>query len=304
VPEMDLCEGCPEYGLLFYDDRVLPAHDRKAYNTGLNGGLDLLDQAGRAKDAATAAQLRTAAWAQFATSAAVLDGATVRVGAAGVVNPQTGKLEPEPFPWLWAAGQDLTAGVALLVTGQATPQPAIDLFDAARRKLTLAGQGPLSACPNGPGKPPCMFANYLTWDPADPYTYPVASLTFGEQPALPSAERARYLDGIEEGLALLHHAGHANHPEPLPWRELATEAFLAAASWLPGTMVTVTAAGPVDPLTGTVDPQPMPWLEAAGAHLAAGMTLLGGGIPMPEPAVLAQAMAHFDAAYKALVTQG
>jgi hypothetical protein len=288
-PEADLCFGCPEDGMVFYDDRVLPAHDRKAYLADLDAGLDLLDEAARAGDAGAAAQLRAAAWTRFAAAGDVLDGATVKVGAIVTVDPQTGKTEPvpmpwrqpEPFPWLAAAGQHLTEGVHLLAAGRPYPPEAFDLIDAAHRKLTLAVRGPASA----------PWANFLSWEwDGDDCWCPDASIQFAGHPDV------RTLDRLEEGLALLDRAARGTHPEPFPWLALAERAFVAAASGLDGAALSVAAVGPVDPKTGAVDPQPNPWLATAGAELAAGVNLLAAGPPIPEPAVVRQAMQHFQRA--------
>ncbi|GAA3296547.1 hypothetical protein Dvina_31905 [Dactylosporangium vinaceum] len=101
-------------------------------------------------------------------------------------------------------------------------------------------------------------------------------------------------------MALLEAGSRKKEPEPFPWGDQAVQAFTAAAAGLGGAKVVLAAVGPVDRKTGAIDPQPMPWLSTAGAELAAGLNLLAAGIPMPEPAIVQEALQHFEAARAAL----
>jgi hypothetical protein len=134
---------CPQCGVLidYGYDPVVREDVQAQIDHYLGAGLQYLGQAATGGDPA----LRSRALDQFTTAARLAGGARMHVKQVGVADAETGKFDPEPAPWLQAAGADLTDGVGLLQQALADPAGAARLRSAAAAQFDeayneLAGQ--------------------------------------------------------------------------------------------------------------------------------------------------------------------
>jgi hypothetical protein len=134
-----LCQPCPEWALGLDDSLAYDLHWR--YVDDVRNGLNLLAQAGRAKEPELVGQLRAQALKEFTAAASVLGSTVVKPGAVGVYDRTTGEVDPRPMPWLVTADRAIVAGLNGLTSGPPTPEPAIALkpFEEALAAIDQAG---------------------------------------------------------------------------------------------------------------------------------------------------------------------
>jgi hypothetical protein len=127
---------CPQCGVLidYGYDPVIREDVQAQIDHYLGAGLQYLGQAATGGDPA----LRSRALDQFTVAARLAGGARMRVAQVGVANRETGVFDPEPAPWLQAAGVDLTDGVSLLQQALADPEGAPRYRSAAAAQFDEA----------------------------------------------------------------------------------------------------------------------------------------------------------------------
>lgn len=131
---------CPQCGVMidYGNDAIINPEIEGDISQHLSNGLQNLGQAAITTDRALQEKLRTEA-VNEATIAAKLTGkSTLKVAQVGSYDRETGKFEPEPSPWLQAAGQDLTDAVSLLQSALANPTAADRYRTAALGQLDEA----------------------------------------------------------------------------------------------------------------------------------------------------------------------
>ncbi|HET6211312.1 MAG TPA: hypothetical protein VFE14_00420 [Micromonosporaceae bacterium] len=87
-------------------------------------GMSALGQAAATTDPARKATLRATAFQEFTSAARAAGGSRLSVRRVGWLDRVTGRLEPEPDPWLWKSGVDLADGVGWLQLSFADPANA------------------------------------------------------------------------------------------------------------------------------------------------------------------------------------
>jgi hypothetical protein len=131
--EIDPCPGCPDWAISL-EHLVLP--EDPYYVEGLNGGLGLLAEAAIAEPREAAA-LRAAAQEEFLAAAGRLGDTRTWLGVVGTVDWEGNRINPDPQPWLEAAGVDLADGLNLMRQAITEPDPqpwldaAMDEFEEA-----------------------------------------------------------------------------------------------------------------------------------------------------------------------------
>jgi hypothetical protein len=123
---------CPQCGVLvdYGNDAIINPQVEGDITQHLGNGLQYLGQAALTTDKALQAKLRTEALNQANVAARLTGKSQLRVAQVGSVDRATMRFEPEPAPWLQAAGQDLADAVSLLQSALANPAAA-DRYRAA-----------------------------------------------------------------------------------------------------------------------------------------------------------------------------
>jgi hypothetical protein len=67
---------------------------------------------------------RTAALNSFQAASTLVTINQLAVGQVGRINPENNQFEPQPIPWLQAAGEDIVDGITFLQLGRTSQQPA------------------------------------------------------------------------------------------------------------------------------------------------------------------------------------
>jgi len=131
----------------------------------------------------------------------------------------------------------------------------------------------------------------------DPCLCPDWAIEILIDPVLPEDLRTRLFDRVGAGLELIGQAAAADNPRvAYRLREQARSAFMEAARLGgEGAGYRLGQVG-VRGRDAAFDPQPNPWLEAGGAHLARGLTALSG----PDPSPWDEAQQEFQLAYEIL----
>jgi hypothetical protein len=111
------CPPCP-WALEF--DHLVNPPDRW-YVEDLLDGLDLLQQA--ALNPREADQFRASALREFRSAAQRAGDGGIRLGTVGHADLQRNVIEPDPTPWLVAAGTDLADGMQLMHRAIRDPEP-------------------------------------------------------------------------------------------------------------------------------------------------------------------------------------
>jgi hypothetical protein len=126
---------CPQCGrfVRHSEDPVIRQDLAELVNQYLSQGLGDLSAATLTTDPTRKAALRNAALDKFVSAARSASGSRVFVGWAGRIDPATGRLGPEPEPWLWESGVDEADGIAWLQRSFADPANA-----ARYRSLAMA----------------------------------------------------------------------------------------------------------------------------------------------------------------------
>jgi hypothetical protein len=124
----------------FWKDVIDPEVEQK-FHDYLGKGFSTLAESRLTKDPKLAEQLRLEATELLFTAAAVIEKYPIELYGAGWYDEKTGKVyeDPEPQPLLWAIGEDLTAGTALMQAALGDPQPEPNI-DAAMARFDEAYQ--------------------------------------------------------------------------------------------------------------------------------------------------------------------
>lgn len=124
---------CPNCGVMidWGNDAIINPEVEGNISQYLSRGLQNLGQAAITTDKAEIAKLRTEALNQATVAARLTGKSTLKVAQVGSVDREKLVFEPEPAPWLQAAGADLADAVTLLQSALANPT-------AADRYRTLA----------------------------------------------------------------------------------------------------------------------------------------------------------------------
>jgi hypothetical protein len=128
-------QKCPQCGrvAIHGEDPVIRRELGELVNQYLSQGLGDLSFAAATTDPARKATLRNSALDKFTSAARAASGSRVFLQWAGRFDPVTGRLDPEPDPWLWESGVDQADGVAWLQRSFADPANA-----ARYRSLAMA----------------------------------------------------------------------------------------------------------------------------------------------------------------------
>ncbi|MBP2326147.1 hypothetical protein JOF56_006532 [Kibdelosporangium banguiense] len=105
-------------------DPVIREDIRGRVGEEIVSGLSLLGQAEFTRDPAQRAKLEAEAMGAFTTAARLSDKSVMKLGAAGVADPQKNTLQRLDLDWLNAAGTDVGNGIWMLQRSFADPAAA------------------------------------------------------------------------------------------------------------------------------------------------------------------------------------